>query len=205
MCTTSSLSFAQELVKETELAALDAEIQLVMDKYKIPSVTFAIMSQVQPLHLRAYGMTNKDANIKASITTQYRIASISKMIVSIAVMQLVESGELSLDDKIADILPDLTFSNRWSKTHPLQLAHILESTTGWDGISLKEFAYDNNPPLDLKTSLAINPNSRESRWPPGTRHAYNNSAATVAALIVENITGKSFFSYAEQHIFRPLG
>lgn len=205
MCTTSSLSFAQESAKETELAALDAEIQLAIDKYKIPSVTFAIMSQGQPLHLRAYGMANKDADIKASITTQYRIASISKMIVSIAVMQLVESGELNLDDKIADILPDFTFSNRWSKTHPLQLAHILESTTGWDGISLKEFAYDNNPPLDLKASLAINPNSRESRWPPGTRHAYNNSAATVAALIVENITGMSFFSYAEQHIFRPLG
>lgn len=204
MCTISSFSFAQESNRETELAALDAEIQLAIDKYKIPSITFAIMSQGQPLHLRAYGMANKDADIKASITTQYRIASISKMVVSIAVMQLVENGELSLDDKIADILPDLTFSNKWSKTHPLQLAHILESTTGWDGISLKEFAYDNNPPLDLMTSLAINPNSRESRWPPGTRHAYTNAAATIAALIVENKTGMSFFSYAEQHIFKPL-
>jgi CubicO group peptidase (beta-lactamase class C family) len=196
---------AQELDRESELQALDAKIQSIIKAHNIPSVAYAIMKDGEPAHISVMGMADKESATRAALTTQYRIASTSKMVVAIAVMQLVESGQLSLDDKVSQLLPGFEFSNKWAETHPLRLAHLLESTAGWDEISLKEFAYNNNPPLDLVTSLAVNPKNRTSRWPPGTRHAYTNSAAAVAALVVENKTGKSFYSYAEQHIFKPLG
>lgn len=194
---------AQEL-PQGELKALDTKIQTIMEEHNIPSIAFAIVRHGQVPHLRAFGKANTESNAETSLETPYRIASISKMIVAIAVMQLVEAGELSLDDKVSQLLPDFEFSNRWSESHPLRLKHLLESTTGWGDISLKEFAYENNPPIDLTTALTINPSNRDSRWPPGTRHAYTNSAAAVAALVVETKTRMSFYSYAEQKIFRPL-
>lgn len=200
----ANIAFAQSPSQTDALTQLDSNIQDIIKKYNIPSVAFAVLVDGQPTHMQAYGMANKEAHSKAKLSTQYRIASISKMIVSIAIMQLVEAGELKLDDNISDLLPDLAFKYKWAASHPLQLKHLLESTTGWDGISLQEFAYNNQPPLDLTATLNVNPNSRESRWPPGTRHAYSNAAATVAALIVEKKTGQSFYSYVQQHIFTPL-
>ena len=204
-CVMANNLCAQELSQEEKLKALDEKIERIMRERQIPSVSFAVLQEGKTPHLRALGLANKELRESASLTTPYRIASISKMVVAIAVMQLVEAGELSLDDKVSQLLPRLAFSNKWAETHPLRLEHLLESTTGWDDISLKEFAYNNNPPLGLATAMTINPSNRSSRWPPGTRHAYANSAAAVAALVVESKTGMSFYSYAEQKIFKPLG
>ena len=126
------------------------------------------------------------------------------MFIGIAVMKLVETKKVKLSDKVSDLYPELEFHNPWQDTHPLRLVHLLENTTGWNDISLSEFAYENNPALNLDDALAINSNSRTSRWHPGTRQAYTNSAATVAARIVEKLSGLKFTDYVEQHIFTPL-
>ena len=192
-------------VQGSEYKQLDKNIEKLFIEQKVPSLAYAILKPGEAPHIRTLGKINLENNLQATANTPYRIASISKIVVGIAVMQLVESGQLSLDSPVADLLPELAFSNPWADTHPLRLVHLVENTTGWNDISLAEFAYPNHPPLDLAASLALNPSSRTSRWPPGTRHAYTNSTAAVAAWVVESVTGMSFYSYAEQHIFAPLG
>lgn len=201
--TLSNWSFASEQ-HTASYAELDEAIEQVFEEQQIPSVAYAVLRKGQTPHIRVLGNANIDSKQPAGLDTQYRIASISKTVVGIAVMQLVESGKINVSDKVSDVLPNLAFTNPWADTHPLRVVHLLESTTGWDEIALKEFHYDNNPPLDLAATLAYNPSSRVSRWPPGTRHAYTNSAAAAAALLVEKVSGMSFFSYVEQFIFKPL-
>lgn len=188
----------------TTLNQLDEEINALVKQHNVASVSYAIIKNGQPTHINTLGFANLETHSAVSDTTSYRIASISKMIVGIAVMQLVESKQLQLSDNIKTLLPDLEFENSWSSSHPLKLVHLVENTTGWDDISLREFAYDNSAQLPLIEVLAINPASRTSRWPPGTRHAYTNSTAAVAALIVERVTGMTFERYAQQYIFAPL-
>ena len=189
----------------SDYAQLDKNIEKLVTEQNVPSLAYAILKPGEAPHIRTLGKINLESNQQTTADTPYRIASISKIIVGIAVMQLVESGQLSLNTPVAELLPELAFNNPWASTHPVRLVHLVENTTGWNDISLAEFAYPNHPPLDLRASLALNPSSRTSRWPPGTRHAYTNSTAAVAAWIVESVTGMSFSSYTEQHIFAPLG
>ena len=197
-------SFASDQ-QDADLLALDKAIEEVLQEGKVPSVAYAVFHSGQEPILRVLGVADLETEQPVTFETQYRIASISKTVVGVAVMQLVEQGKISLNDKVSEVLPELEYTNPWADTHPLKVVHLLESTTGWDEIALKEFQYHNNPPLDLASALAYNPSSRVSRWPPGTRHAYTNSAAAASALLVETVTGMSFYSYASQFIFSPLG
>jgi len=203
LCLLFSFSASAELTKH-DLELLDQDIQKIVKQYKLPSLAYAILQKNTSPFIRVSGVTNIKNNTLADQHTQYRIASISKMFVGIAVMQLVEAKQVKLSDRVNDLYPELDFNNPWQDTHPLRLVHLLENTTGWNDISLREFAYENTPALSLDDALAINSNSRTSRWPPGTRQAYTNSAATVAARIVEKLSGLKFTDYVEQHIFVPL-
>ncbi|RZQ51289.1 hypothetical protein C1E23_20360, partial [Pseudoalteromonas phenolica] len=198
-----SFSVSAELTKH-DLELLNQDIQKIVKQYKLPSLAYAISQKNTSPFIRVSGVTNIKNNTLADQHTQYRIASISKMFVGIAVMQLVEAKQVKLSDRVSTLYPELEFHNPWLDTHPLLLVHLLENTTGWNDISLSEFAYENTPALNLYDALAINSNSRTSRWPPGTRQAYTNSAATVAARIVEKLSGLKFTDYVEQHIFTPL-
>lgn len=202
MLTTAAASQSDKL---QDLEQLQAQITTIAKKYKLPSVSYSLVQQGETLAQESFGLADIDQQIAATVGTPYRIASVSKMVVGIAIMQLLESRQLSMDTHLKDLLPKLEFENPWENSHPVLLKHLLENTTGWDDIALKEFAYNNEPQLSLQQALAINPNSRTSRWVPGSRHAYTNSTATVAALIVEQSTGIPFSQYAQQFIFSPLG
>lgn len=187
------------------LLALDRAIETVVREHDVPSVAYALLRPGNSPHMVVLGQASRNPDRPATTRTRYRIASISKMLVGIAIMQLVESGDLSLSDPVSELAPNIVFYNKWAESHPVRLVHLLENTTGWDEISLAEFAYNNYPTLTLAESLAINPGARSSRWQPGTRHAYTNSAAAVAAHIVESKTGMRFDNYVQQRIFDPLG
>ena len=181
------------------LKSVNQQVEALVQTHKLPSLAYSIVEGDEV----TYYQLSADSELNQS-TSSYRIASISKMVVGIAVMQLVESGQLSLNDKLSDLLPTLSFENKWEATHPLTLLHVVESTTGWDEIPLEAFAFRNEPKLPLAQALSLFPNHRASRWPPGTRHAYTNVAAAVAALVVENVTKMPFEKYAQQYIFAPL-
>jgi hypothetical protein len=83
--------------------------------------------------------------------------------------------------------------------------HLLEHTTGFDDIALREYAYDAPDTLPLLDGLAYHPASRRSRWRPGTRMAYCNAGPAVAAAIVEKLTGRRFEDFVAERIFTPLG
>lgn len=188
-----------------DLGELDNKIAQIAEQHGLPSVAYALVFPNKTQHIRTIGFANLARQQPATHHTNYRIASVSKMIVGIAIMQLVDSRQISLDDNIHSLLPDFVFENAWHTTHPLKLKHLVENTTGWDDMSLREFAFDNSAGISLVDALSVNPKSRVSRWPPGSRHAYTNTAAAVAAHIVERVTGMSFSSYAKQYIFGPLG
>ena len=193
------------LAQPQSKAMLDKQINEILIKHKVPSIAYAIIEPGKPHHIKVFGKANIEKSTPATTSTQYRIGSVSKVLVGIAALQLIEQNKLSLDDTLSELLPNFSYTNPWSETHPIRLVHLLENTTGWNEISLAEFAYKNDPPLPLSETFEINPNSRSSRWPPGTRYAYTNTASTVVALIIEKVTGQNFETYVNNHILVPLG
>ncbi|MGA2301914.1 MAG: serine hydrolase domain-containing protein [Candidatus Acidiferrum sp.] len=86
----------------------------------------------------------------------------------------------------------------------MRVVDLLEHTTGWDDMHLREYAKD-APGMSLREALDYDHHSRISRWRPGTRMAYCNSGPAVAAYIVEKITGQRFEDYVTQNFFEPIG
>ena len=186
------------------IADLRHQLEKILKDTHTPGVSVAIVRKDGPEWVAGVGTADLASNRPAGADTLFRIGSTSKAFASLSILKLAREGKLSLDDPIRKYVPDLAFENRWEATDPVRIVHLLEHTTGWDDMHLKEYARD-APGMDLRTALEFGRASRVSRWPPGTRMAYCNTGPTVAAYIVEKITGQRFEDYVQQNLFGPIG
>lgn len=187
------------------LQELQAAVAGVLEENDLPSVGIAMVDETGPVWVGAIGKANLEKDVDADENTLYRIGSTSKMFVALSVLKLVEEGRLSLDDRLAELAPEIAFENQWEETDPVRVVHLLEHTTGWDDIHLPEYASNDPTPLTLKEGLDLHPHSRVSRWSPGSRMSYCNAGPPVAAYIVQKITGQEFESYVQENFFVPMG
>ena len=187
------------------LDELRTAITEVMEEYDVPAVGIAMVDETGPVLVDAWGKANIEEDIDADADSMFRIGSTSKMFVALSVLKLVEEGRLSLDDRLADLAPEIEFENPWEETNPILLAHLLEHTTGWDDIHLPEYAHNDPTPATLREGLDFHPHSRISRWVPGSRSSYCNSGPPVAAYIVQKVTGQDFEDYVRETFWEPIG
>lgn len=190
---------------QRDLDQLQQEIIKIQKLANIPALGVVLIDNGEAVWITSLGTANLADNTAINQHSLFRIGSISKMLIGLAVLKLVEEGRLSLDDKVRDLVPDITFENKWHATHPVLLAHLLEHTSGWGDLTLAEFAHNETKPIALKKALMLFPNARKSRWPAGTRHAYSGVGTAVASYIVEKTAGMPFEDYISKNFFIPLG
>lgn len=189
----------------SKLEQLQQEIINIQKTASMPALGIAIIDKGEQVWVTSLGKANLAENTDVDQHSLFRIGSISKMFVALAVLKLVEEGKLNLDDKVRELVPEIEFENQWQDTHPVRLAHLLEHTTGWGDMTMVEYAHKQAQPIALKEALTLFPKARKSRWPAGTRHAYSNIGPAVAGYIVEKTTGLLFEDYIDQNFFTPLG
>ncbi|MCW8126663.1 serine hydrolase domain-containing protein [Microbulbifer halophilus] len=188
------------------LSQLAAAIDGVRERRGAPGVAVALLKPGGEVWQHTAGMADIDVQRSVTVDTRFRIASISKMFVSLAVLRLQEQGRLSLDDRVAALAPEIEFDNPWESNHPLRLVHLLNHSSGWDAPHFAEQIGSDGRPLSIREALALHPHSRRSRWAPGSRTAYNNTGPLVAAYIVEKVSGAdSYEDYVREQFFEPLG
>lgn len=200
-----SIGTAQDTIQTTALNELLASIDSIMKANNTPAMGITIVQGDSTLLATSLGFRDLETKEIANAQTLYRIGSISKMFVALAVLKLQEEGKISLKDRLMDLAPEIGYENPWEETNPILIEHLLEHTTGWDDIHLVEYAHNVDPPTSLKEGLDYHPHSRKSRWVPGTRFSYCNSGPPVAAYIVEKITGQPFEVYVQENFFDPIG
>lgn len=186
------------------ISELQQQLTKILSDTHAPGVSIAIVHRDGPEWVTALGKADVASNRDATAWTLFRIGSTSKAFASLSILKLVREGKLSLDDPIRKLIPEVGFDNKWESTDPVRVVHLLEHSTGWDDMHLREYAKD-APNMDLRTALDFGRSSRFSRWRPGTRMAYCNTGPAVAAYIVEKITGERFEDYVEQNFFQPIG
>jgi len=192
-------------VKPATLEELKGAITSVMQEKEVPAVGIAMVNEDGPVWIEALGKSDLEKDIDADADSMFRIGSTSKMFVALSVLKLVEEGKLSLDDRVAELVPEIKFTNQWEDTDPIRVVHLLEHTTGWDDIHLPEYAHNDPGPASLEEGLAFHPHSRVSRWKPGSRMSYCNAGPPVAAYIVQKISGQEFEDYVKENFFAPMG
>ncbi|WP_027329288.1 serine hydrolase domain-containing protein [Marinimicrobium agarilyticum] len=196
-------AFSEEPINTLE--ALRERVADIQQEEGVAALGVALVDRGELVWLDAMGQAHQAQQIPATPDTLFRIGSTSKMFVALAVLKLVEEGRLDLDTPLRELAPEIEFQNRWEDKHPVRLAHLLEHTTGWHDMRFVEYAHNDEQPIGLAEALTLFPESRESRWVPGTRSAYCNTGPAVAAYVVEKITGMPFENYVREEFFTPLG
>lgn len=183
---------------------LTKRIEATLKKHKTPGVQVLVFTKDSLLYKHNAGFKNLKSKAPVTDQTMFRLGSITKSFVAISALMLIEKGQLTLSDELKKLAPEIQFSNPWEATNPVRVANLLEHTTGFDDWPLKAYAF-NEANITLEKGLALFPESRHSRWRPGTFMAYCNSGPPVVARLIEKKTGQEYESLVKQQIFEPLG
>ncbi len=149
-----------------------------------------------------------DASTGQSMRPDHRVlvGSIAKTMLATGVLRLVTMGRLSLDQPLADILPNVAFDNPWAATHPLRLRHLLDQTSGLDDARLWQvFSLTPTPDTPLIQAIGRKDEPLRLRWPPGERFSYSNTGYTVLGMVVEAVVGERYEAWLDRELLMPLG
>jgi CubicO group peptidase (beta-lactamase class C family) len=195
---------AADPAPRADIEALRRRIAEIVARAGGPGAAVVVIGADGTRLLEGFGPAGAGAAVDAG--TLFRVGSVTKSFLALAVMRLVEQGKLRLEDRIRTLAPEIAVKNRWEKTHPLQVAHLLEHTSGFDEMRFNEM-FDDHRAEDrpLAQVLAVNSRSRVARWPPGTRHSYSQPGYTLAAYLIEKVSGMPYERYLEEQVFVPLG
>jgi CubicO group peptidase (beta-lactamase class C family) len=206
----STFCLAADTKQETPKPAqsvdeLRQQLEKILKDTHTPGVSIAIVRREGPEWVTALGKMDVAHDRPATADTLFRIGSTSKAFTAFAILMLADQGKLSLDDPVHKLAPEVWFENPWEATDPIRVVNLLEHTTGWDDMHLREYAKDAPTTMGLREALDYDHHSRISRWPPGTRAAYCNTGPAVAAYIVEKLSGQRFEDFVQQNLFTPIG
>ena len=191
---------AHSITKGDIDAWLDGYMPYALHTGDIPGAVVMVVKDGQIVTARGFGYA--DAARRTPVNpdrTLFRPGSVSKLVTWTAIMQLVEQGKLDLDQDINTYL-DFRISPRDGK--PITLRQIMTHTAGFEETSKDIIYYD---PAHLKSLGDYLKRYTPARiYAAGTTPAYSNWATALAGYIVQRISGQTFETYVEQHIFAPL-
>lgn len=152
---------------------------------------------------RAYGLANKDFGVPNRVDTKFNLGSMNKMFTAVAILQLVEDGRLSLDQPLADFLPD--FPDETSAKQ-IRIEHLLTHTAGLGNFMGNRFRQVSKMSLRTVDDLIEFVRSDERLlFEPGSRYQYSNTGYLVLGKVIEHVSGQSHLDYVRSNIFRPAG
>jgi D-alanyl-D-alanine carboxypeptidase len=150
----------------------------------------------------AYGLADRNFDVANQLDTKFNLGSMNKMFTAVAILQLVEAGELSLDNTIADVLPDYANPGVASQ---VTIHQLLTHTSGLGTFFNQRYA--DTPKDQIRTLEDYLPLfvDQPLQFEPGTEAAYSNAGYIVLGLVIQSASGVSYYDYVEQNIFQPCG
>src|SRR6266446_6303691 len=165
----------------------------------VPSASIAIVKDGQIVFVKAYGDARLDPKTPATPQMRYSIGSISKQFTAAAILLLQEQGKLSLDDKVAKFIPELTRANE------VTIRQLLSHTSGYQDFWPQDYVM----PMMLQPVTAQKIMDMWARKPldfePGTKWQYSNTNYVIAGAIVEKVARMPLLQFLQERVFTPLG
>lgn len=193
----------------------DAYIAQQMADARIPGLSLGIVKGGRLVFAKGYGLAHIEENRPVTADTLFQIASVSKLFIATAAMQLYEEGTVDLDEDVNRYLP-FSVRNPSFPDHPITLRMLLTHTSSIQDNcdAIPEQYRPGDPTLPLSQLLFdyfdpsgrhYDPDNNFLPRPPGTSYEYANIGATLAAYVLEVASGVPFDRYCKERIFEPLG
>ena len=185
-----------ELVDEVDkyLAGLESK-----DEF---SGTVLVAKNGKPIYKKAIGYANLSDRVPNKIDTKFNTGSIDKTFTQLAIGMLIDEGKISFDDKLGKFLPKYANKNAREKVN---VRHLLTMTSGIvDFFGQKFFGTSKRQFRTLEAYLPMF-ESKPLLFEPGTSRRYSNGSYILLGLIIEKASGKSYFDFVRDRIYKPLG
>lgn len=191
---------AKRVTLPEALAALDerATSRAAADRF---SGVILVADKGRTVFEKAYGLADRERNLPNTPATRFRIGSMNKMFTAIAILQLIEKGKLALTDPIAKYLPNYPNKDFAAK---VTVRHLLTHTAGAGDIFTKEYETHRLQTRTLNDYVKLY-GARPVEFEPGSKWQYANYGFLLLGVLIETITGKSYYDAVDQSIFQPAG
>jgi D-alanyl-D-alanine carboxypeptidase len=197
LATSLPWSASAQLAPDTS-RSIDAIVEKALEDKSVPSVSLAIVKDGNLAYAKAYGIARLDRAMPATTDMRYKIGSNTKQFVAAAMLLLVQDGKVSLDDKVARFIPDLTRAN------DVSVRQLLSHTAGYvDYYPLDYLATYMAKPTTVNAILA-DWGRRPLSFEPGTRWSYSNTGYAIAGRIIEIASGMSLDDFVRSRITDKL-
>jgi len=185
---------------------IQLRFQMQMLENDVPGAAFAILEGGEVVHAMGYGRKHPDQPEPVEPRTLFRIASVTKMMTAVGLLQQVQDGTIAREDLLVDHLPGFVFTSDATDTSEITVEHLLTHSSGIvdyltvdataayrDATALQDYTYEVF--ADLGHVMA----------PPGRMFNYTNPGFIFAGLLIEQASGEFYGSYLRDHVLLPLG
>lgn len=204
--------------EDPRLAPFDKLFHEFMEKHSIPGASLAVTDHGKLVYARGYGYADLATLEQVQPTSLFRIASISKPVTAVAILQLIEQGKLKFDDKVFEILDfKAEIEKAGEKFDPrcrdITIRYLLEHRGGWDRdksfdamFESVRFAKESNvaPPassIDVIRAMF----HQKLDFAPGERYAYSNFGYNLLGRVIEKVSGQAYETYVKEKVLLPAG
>jgi len=196
----------EELPHPKTLEELLNAMKDVAAREHVPGAGIALIANGNVLWCGGIGKADIAGNRDVTCDTEFRVGSISKTFVALALLKLQDDGKINLYARLQDVAPEIPMRNPWAASHPVRVVNLLEHTAGFDDMRFAEI-YNRRDPWDFPLLKVFQrfPGPQDVRWPPGTRFSYSNPGYGIAGYLIEKVSGQPFDVYIQQNILTPLG
>lgn len=175
---------------------IDTFIENTMARQRIVGLAVGIIKDGKVVKSKGYGYSNLELNIPVTTNTVFKLGSVSKHMIAVAIMKFIQDGKLQLDDPVMKFYPDAPA--HWSK---ITIRHLLNHTSG---LIRESPAFD--AMATQSDSLLIRAAYKDTLvFPTGSKWQYCNLGYFMLADIIRQIDGRSFPEYMKKEIFEKNG
>ena len=206
-----------ELSDAPGLEKMDREIERFIGRWNIKGLSLAVTRNDSLLYAKGYGMADVEEGREMTPQNIMRLASASKLVTAIAIMRLVEDGKLSLGSKVfgpEGLLSDSAYTAaiKDPRLFDVTVDHLLQHKGGFglgagdpmfntkDIIAARHL--DGPPTNEELTEIVL---GRRIAFTPGQGFRYSNFGYMLLSLVIERVTGRSYWNYVTEEVLHPAG
>lgn len=209
------LSCKQDDIEITNQADFEEFLAIEMEDQHIPALSVLIFEGEEILYEKYAGVSDLNDGSPLTGNDLFLMASVSKVITGVALLQLYEDGAFALDDPVSDFLPYALQVPGYEEaiTFRMLLTHTAAIADN-DPVMDEQYYYNQDPIVSLSAFMEgyfreggayYDANNNFYDFVPGTEHEYSNMGSALIGDLVQHISGQDFNAYCKEHIFGPLG
>ena len=180
---------------------VDSIVAGKMNNYNIPGLSIGLVANDSIVYAKGFGLKSIGNPEPVTENSNFHTASISKLFTAQAVIMLLEENDISLNEKLVSIIPELSYQDK--RVEDITVKSLLNHTSGLPDVSNYRWKNNNQSITSLKEYVSGLKLTLDSQ--PGTQYNYSSLAYNILGYVVEKLSETSFEEYVKENIFDANG